>query len=226
MRDDQKIGTRFSGGLLGVISLAIIGGAAGWLGYSTLGDDDTREIDLPVLPSIDAMADSTIDIIDVPGARDPSESETPDERVDGPGRMPAEGETSTEDRPEPPRPEPPPTLETTPPAPAVPDRQILKQAAFIVRFNTSEETDAFIATFRKDKAASKAAFAKWAAGNPAFDGMTLERVNYSGEAILSYSGAEDANPVRSAKEIKARISAQETVRYADPDFTAFPGKGD
>jgi len=107
-----------------------------------------------------------------------------------------------------------------------PQGRILEEAAFVVRFNDDPDLTPVLAQFRSNKEASQKAFAEWAAQHPELSGLTLVRVNYSGETILGYRGADDATPVSNAKDMQARLNSLSIVRYADPDYTAFPGKGD
>ena len=102
----------------------------------------------------------------------------------------------------------------------------MEEAAFVVRFNDDPVLTSALNQYRSDKDASIKAFAKWAADHPELSGLTLVRVNYSGETILGYIGADDASPVSNAKDMQARLNSLPFVRYADPDYTAFPGKGD
>ena len=221
MSNDLQHSSRISGGLLGVIALALAGSGAGVVGYWAFGGSETEEVS-PTAQEI--LADNSIEISETTAEQESRDDEAAYETVDGPDRLPAETGTIVDDPPPPsvpPRVEPKP--QTTPPAF---QGRILKDAAFIVRFNNVPELEAPLKQFRTSKSESRAAFAKWAAKHPELDGLTLERVNYSGEVILNYRGADDANPARTAKEIQARLNELSFVRYADPDFTAFPGKGE
>ena len=92
--------------------------------------------------------------------------------------------------------------------------------------NKDDKIDEHLSLFRKDEDGTRKAFSKWASEQPELNGLSLESVNYSGEAILIYEGAKDPDPVSNAKEISSRLQSLESVRYADPDFNAFPGMGD
>ncbi len=219
MPDEQHQSSRLSGGILGVIALALAGSGAGVIGYYALGDGDAEQVDPAVKPLANSEGENSIEMSDIILPPRPDQDEPAFEAIDGPDRMPAETGTIIEE---------PPTLPAEPQTapPPVPAGRILKEAAFVVRFNDNPEIKRCLDLFRKDKDAARAEFAEWASKHPALDGLTLHRVNYSGEAILRYTGADDANPVSNAKAMQARLNGLPFVRYADPDFTAFPGKGE
>lgn len=212
---DQE--TRLNKGLLGVVAIALLGGAGGTLAYTTFGSSglSTRA---------DPAPDNTIEVADTTSGIDIAPTIKPDVTVDGPARMPAETGTIIQDPPAP-TPEPsPPKPRNMVPKPLQP--KTLKRAAFVVKFKSSDKIDECLSLYRKDKEASRKAFTEWASHHPELAGMRLEKVNYSGEAILSYDGSEDPAPVSNAKQIAARLNGFDAVKYADPDYTAFPGKGD
>lgn len=207
METDGEHEARLSKGLIGVVALALVGGGGGTLAYSLFGASDAPESESENSITIAEEASG-----DVPDFQPPTK-----ETVDGPIRMPAETDTVSDD---PPAPGP---LPARPRAPiATPDIK----AAFVVRFQRGGKVDECLSLYRKDKDASRDAFADWASQHPELDGMRLQRVNYSGEAILAYDSSEDAKPLANAKQLQARIQSLESVRYADPDYTAFPGKGE
>jgi len=193
---------------MGVIALAVLGGGGGTLAYALFGGSNQSG----VVTRAEVEPDNAIVVAEDTSGGAPIPKQPTEETVDGPSRMPAETGTVSEE---------PPT-----PKPRAPIAQNFIKAGFVVRFNAGGEVDECLQLYRKDKDASRAAFAEWAAQHPELDGMHLQRVNYSGEAILTYDGAEDANPLRSAKQIQARLQSLAAVKYADPDYTAFPGKGD
>ena len=227
MPNDTQHSSRLSGGLFGVIALALAGSGAGVIGYWTLGGDNTEQAEPAARPIPEGIADNTVGISDT-DISDVSELEDPAfETVDGPNRLPAETGTIVDDASVSPpvvRPDAPPKPE--PKLPPKPNPRVLKEAAFVVRFTDNQELDRLVKQYRGDKEGTRAAFAKWAAKHPELNGLTLARVNYSGEVILNYRGEDDTKPAISAKEIQARLNELPFVRYADPDFTAFPGKGD
>ena len=199
-----------------MIALAIVGGTVGTGAYWMFGEGGK---DVSPHQAID-LADNTIGLI-------PRISPGPngDKTVDGPDRIPAETDPIIVAPPSAPEPSAP-TPDIQPAPEQRPSARILKQASFIVRFNKGAAIDEHLALYRSDKSAGHAAFARWAAQHPELNGITLDRVNYSGEAILTYTGANDPNPASHAKEIQARLNSLSVVRYADPDYNAFPGKGD
>lgn len=223
MPDDKTHSSRLSGGLFGVVALALAGSGVGVIGYWAVGGENADQVEPAAKPIPEGLADNSIEISETIDATRQGSDEPAFETVDGPDRMPAETDTII-DEPQVVEPKPVPKPDIKPPT--RPGGRILKEAAFVVRFNDLPELDAHLKQFRKDKAGSRAAFAKWAAKHPELNGLTLERVNYSGEVILNYRGADDANPATNAKEIQARLNGLSFVRYANPDFTAFPGKGD
>lgn len=225
MPDEHQNTSRISGGLLGVIALALAGSGAGAVGFWALGGDNSDVAEPAMKPVLQEIADNSVDISEtVP--EDPQETEDPVyEAIDGPQRLPADVDIIDPAPVTPaPRPDDPPIQRPNPPPISRP--RFLKQAGFIVRFNDEPELGAILKGFRGNKEKARAEFKKWASKHPELSGLSLERVNYSGEAILSYRGADDAAPALNAKEIQARLNDVPFVRYADPDFTAFPGKGE
>ena len=91
---------------------------------------------------------------------------------------------------------------------------------FIVKFKGDaavEWRDRYI----EDPAAARAAFARFAAQNPAFANLRLERMTYGGEATLSYDGdaPADARALEAlSRQITARLNAAEDVDYAEPNL--------
>lgn len=225
MPEDQQNTSRISGGLLGVIALALAGSGAGAVGFWALGGNDSEVAEPAMQPALDQIADNSVEISEtVP--EDPGETEHQSyEAVDGPQRLPAVVDTIDPAPVTPaPKPEDPPA--SKPQNPILPKPRFLKQAAFIVRFNDEPELSDILKGFRSNKEKTRADFKKWASKHPELAGLSLVRVNYSGEAILGYRGEDDPNPALNAKEIQARLNDVPFVRYADPDFTAFPGKGE
>jgi len=228
---DTEQEPRLSKGLIGVVALALLGGAGGTIAYSAFGGAETGGHSTADIP--DPEPDNSVDLADSTSGAVAVPDIVLDEPVDGPGRMPAKTDTITQEpdasEPAPPAPKPepePPAPVPKPPRPRAPQAPTLGKAAFLVRFNKGIAIEESLATFRKDKDASRKAFADWAKRHPELDGMRLERVNYSGEVILAYDGSKDADPVSNAKQIAERLRGFEAVLYADPDYTAFPGKGD
>ena len=222
MPGEHQHSSRVSGGLLGVIALALAGSGVGVVSYWAFGNNNAEQAQPAAKPLPGSLADNSVGISDTIGAGDADLEVPAFETVDGPDRVAAETGTITDGGVE-----KPPAVRPVPlPNPPQPNRRILEEGAFIVRFNKDPDLDRHLKMFRSDKAASRAAFAKWAAQHPELDGLTLERVNYSGEVVLSYRGADDADPVASAKAMQARLNELPFVRYADPDYTAFPGKGE
>lgn len=98
------------------------------------------------------------------------------------------------------------------------------EASFIVRIKGEEAVDALIKTWRRDRDAAKAAYETWAQGRGIFGELELTGCSYSGELILTRRFAEDEVMTRSrVSDMLENLRAKETVAYADPDFTAFPG---
>lgn len=201
MEDDTKQTRSLKGGMLGVAALGLLGGVFGTTAYAVLGGNGAGEEPIPDDSIV--MADTNVETVN------------PAPTVDGPQRMPAQKETVVEVE----------TVEATVlTKSAVPG---LKQAAFIVRFNKEDEKlNTLFKLYRSNKDASRKAFAVWAADHSELNGLSLQRVQYSGEVILAYTGADDPEPAANAKEVQARITSLPFVRYADPDYTAFPGSGE
>jgi len=220
LETENKIETH-RGAQLGVAALAVVSVAAGAFAWMNSGNSDAREMPSNNSETVEATARTGNDIV-LPGMGDPApkprDLAPAAARVDAPDRVdPAS--------PVPPKPDVP--KDTTDPKPA-PTRGVsnrLEKASFVVRIKGVEHVDQCLELYRKDKDAAEAAFMKWASTEPALDGLSFVSANYSGEVILSYKGDEDANPVTSAKELQKRITSVEGVRYADPDYTAHPGKG-
>ena len=106
-------------------------------------------------------------------------------------------------------------------------RAPIRKADFVVRFKGLPEIEEYLELYRKDPEAGRAAFEAWARDKPELSGLTLTGVTYSDEAILTYVGAKDQiEPTASVRAIARRIQSVDGVRYADPDYTAQPGKGD
>lgn len=217
LENDADQETRLNKGLLGVVAIAVLGGAGGTLVYTAFGGSGLSA-------SSDRAPDNTIDVADTTSGVDVAPAIKPDVTVDGPARLPAEAGTIVVDPPAPKieqSQQKPFDMNSPPPPP-----NTLKRAAFVVKFNRGDKIDECLALYRKDKDASRKAFLEWASHHPELAGMRLEKVSYSGEAVLAYDGAKDPDPVSNAKQIAARLNGSDAVKYADPDYTAFPGKGD
>ena len=196
---------------MGLLRLRLPGAALASLAIMRSENSDAEQVDPAVKPLANSKGENSIEMSDIILPPRPDQDEPAFEAIDGPDRMPAETGTIIEE---------PPTLPAEPQTapPPAPAGRILKEAAFVVRFNDNPEIKRCLDLFRKDKDAARAEFAEWASKHPALDGLTLHRVNYSGEAILRYTGADDANPVSNAKAMQARLNGLPFVRYADPRF--------
>ncbi|WP_300391120.1 hypothetical protein [Henriciella sp.] len=92
------------------------------------------------------------------------------------------------------------------------------QYAIIVKFENEPVTQEIGKTFRKDPEGTRQRFREWAADKPALQGLSLERASYSGELVLTGSGA------RSVDDVIRGILAMDNVAYAEPDYIAEPSK--
>lgn len=103
-----------------------------------------------------------------------------------------------------------------------------KQAAtFIVKFKANEAIDNVIASWRRDKAAAEATFAQWAEGDAVFGDMRIVGCSYSGELILETRVPAGPGAARAGVDrVLTAIRGHASVSYADPDFTAQPGRSE
>jgi hypothetical protein len=91
---------------------------------------------------------------------------------------------------------------------------------FIVKFDAAEATrwrDRFVA----DPEGARAEWARFASQNPAFSGLRLERMTYSGLATLELEAAApgSAEAVRQlSADIVRRLNAANGVDYAEPNL--------
>lgn len=95
---------------------------------------------------------------------------------------------------------------------------------FIIRFDDKIEAIDRCLTLNPDQLPdAQRIFASWASDKDALSGMTLKKVKFSGEFILSWDAGTDGAPPRSVIDNKLeKIRAMPAVRYADPDYTFQP----
>lgn len=95
---------------------------------------------------------------------------------------------------------------------------------FIVRFDDKIEAIDRCLNLRPNQLPdAQRVFSDWASDKEALNGMTLKKVKFSGEFILSWDAGSDAHPARAAIDDKlAKIRSLSSVRYADPDYTFQP----
>ncbi|MEO0465711.1 MAG: hypothetical protein AAF216_04145 [Pseudomonadota bacterium] len=111
------------------------------------------------------------------------------------------------------------------PEPATAETMTDVRATFIVKFKPDPAIDDVIANWRSNREAALARFAGWAADDPLFSEMTLEGCSYSGELLLARSLSVQSTGARGAvSTLTGDIRSHSAVAYADPDFTAHPGK--
>lgn len=93
-----------------------------------------------------------------------------------------------------------------------------KSYVFIVKFNADEGLAEILKLYRPQRERAVQAFGVWARDKPAFRGLTLDRVAYSGEALLIYDPRmDDRIPRPTLDEISQQLNASPFVRYADLD---------
>jgi len=91
-------------------------------------------------------------------------------------------------------------------------------ATFIVRFNNVPQLDPVYRNFRRDEAATRAAYSAWASDFPQLEGLLLVRASYSGELILGLSADDPAG--RSALDVLAALETMDILAYAEIDSMA------
>ena len=98
------------------------------------------------------------------------------------------------------------------------ERPSNKSYVFIVKFNADEGLAEILALYRPQRERAVQAFGVWARDKPAFRGLALDRVAYSGEALLIYDPrTDDRIPRPTLDEITQQLNASPFVRYADLD---------
>jgi hypothetical protein len=89
---------------------------------------------------------------------------------------------------------------------------------FIVKFKADEGLAEILALYRPQRERAVQAFGVWARDKPAFRGLALDRVAYSGEALLIYDPrTDDRIPRPTLDEITQQLNASPLVRYAELD---------
>ena len=93
---------------------------------------------------------------------------------------------------------------------------------FIVRFDDKIEAIDHCLNLRPNQLPdAQRVFRSWAEDKDALDGMTLKKVKFSGEFILTWDPGPGSG--RAAIDDKlAKIRSLSSVRYADPDYTFQP----
>ena len=93
-----------------------------------------------------------------------------------------------------------------------------KSYVFIVKFNADEGLAEILKLYRPQRERAVQAFGVWARDKPAFRGLTLDRVAYSGEVLLIYDARmNDRIPRPTLDEITQQLNASPLVRYAELD---------
>ena len=93
-----------------------------------------------------------------------------------------------------------------------------KSYVFIVKFNADEGLAEILKLYRPQRERAVQAFGVWAQDKPAFSGLTLDRVAYSGEVLLIYDARmNDRIPRPTLDEITQQLNASPLVRYAELD---------
>lgn len=95
---------------------------------------------------------------------------------------------------------------------------------FIIRFDDKiDAIDRCLALNPDQLPDAQRIFSAWASDKDALSGMTLKKVTFSGEFILSWDAGTAGSPSRAVIDSKLeKIRALPAVRYADPDFTFQP----
>ena len=89
---------------------------------------------------------------------------------------------------------------------------------FIVKFKADEGLAEILKLYRPQRERAVQAFGVWARDKSAFRGLALDRVAYSGEALLIYDPRmDDRIPRPTLDEISQQLNASPFVRYADLD---------
>lgn len=94
------------------------------------------------------------------------------------------------------------------------------KAVFIVRFEADPDLSPVGKTFRKDEAASRDTFSKWAEDRQQLNGLKLISASYSGEFILGLPEDSDRTP----DEVLESINSMDNLVYAERDVMAGVGK--
>ena len=93
-----------------------------------------------------------------------------------------------------------------------------KSYVFIVKFSADEGLAEILKLYRPQRERAVQAFGVWARDKPAFRGLTLDRVAYSGEVLLIYDARmNDRIPRPTLDEITQQLNASPLVRYAELD---------
>ena len=91
-------------------------------------------------------------------------------------------------------------------------------ATFIVKFRNEPALDTVYRNFRRDEAATRAAYADWASAHDVLKGLRLVRASYSGELILALP--MDDPQGRSPYDVIAALETIESLAYAEIDSMA------
>lgn len=91
-------------------------------------------------------------------------------------------------------------------------------ATFIVKFKNEPALDTVYRNFRRDEAATRAAYADWASAYDVLNGLHLVRASYSGELILALP--MDDPQGRSPDDVIAALETIESLAYAEIDSMA------
>ncbi|MEL7129270.1 MAG: hypothetical protein AAGK23_06965 [Pseudomonadota bacterium] len=91
---------------------------------------------------------------------------------------------------------------------------------FIVRFSDIPEINHCLRTFRTDPENARTTFKDWARAHPDFADFSLKKANYSGELVLTWDPMGEDLERQDIVEKQEDLQAMDTVKYADPDFTA------
>ena len=98
------------------------------------------------------------------------------------------------------------------------ERPSNKSYVFIVKFNADEGLAEILKLYRPQRERAVQAFGVWARDKPAFRGLTLDRVAYSGEVLLIYDARMDGRiPRPTVEDVIAQLNASPLVRYAELD---------
>lgn len=93
----------------------------------------------------------------------------------------------------------------------------------VVKFKDDREVKEICDLFWKDRAGARARFEAFKAGRPEFGGLSLDRVTYSNELVLTPTDEVAAHRrLPAAREIAARLSARPNIAYAEPNLAAHP----
>lgn len=106
--------------------------------------------------------------------------------------------------------------------PAVDDKNsAVRSYTFIVKFEPDDVLSGILALYRPDRDRAAQAFLIWTQDKPEFGGLVLDRVSYSGEALLIYDPRrDDRNQLLTLDEIIQLLNASPFVKYAELDSIA------